>query len=165
MNAIEINEDFQNEVMEVLSKNMPEYVCGVVKERLDKADELEETVSAQSKTLDKTHEELKELRALKLSAAEVEHDRGVNHDDLVQLNAAKVEFERDKKVFELKTQLAAQETISGNTMKIMESLTRNTEYRKHVHGSKPVAVDGGGTGCGYVSQNEQHSESTTEGAD
>lgn len=164
MSKKELNNDMMKSLDKVLSEHMPEYVCGVVKDRLEAADAMEVELEETQGLLDRTKEELKKLRHLEGLQKSLEDGQ----EALRRLSAANAEehreFKRDKKVYELEQQLTAQQIIAKHATEVNLALTRNMEHRKSIFRDVITPVEGGNGGCGYVDR-QSVGETIIEGVD
>jgi hypothetical protein len=144
-----LTKKLQGEIGKVLKANMPEYVCGVVRDRLELCDHYEKQVDDQADKIDHLLKELKELKALKLCADNFKQDTHNLHVAQAELTHQQLDFDRNKKVFELEQELKAQQAITDNTMEIMRKLTRNTEYRRQFFKNEDIVDEGGVDSNGY----------------
>ncbi len=157
MSSEKLTKKLQKEVADVLKSNMPEYVCGVVKERLEEADRLEK----ENKRLTEENEEMtakiEELEALEIQQEKLDLREQEQQEASKNLQAERAEFERNKKVYELEQRLSAKEQVAMHVMEVNGNLTRNLDFRRTIFKSEDI-VDGG-----YTDQYGSHMGPSTTG--
>jgi len=144
--------EMEQDLLEAIKNHLPAQVCGLVKERLEEADRLEEEVSKLSTEAAEYFEELEVLRKLKLDADLLEKYKRELHADQAALKQSRYEWELAKEHYELEKQLEARNLIIQHVKEVNLNLTRNTIVRKSILGTEHIPVDGGDC-CGHV-QNE-----------
>ncbi len=131
--------DILKEFGEVLKKHLPEQTAGLLRERLDLCDELEKENAKQKGLLENYELQVANLRKErtelydKVKAFE-ERERDVQNKELWNTQE-QARLERDKlhlKETVLEIKLAEAEKRSDQTITLVNSLFRNTEYRREV---------------------------------
>lgn len=133
----------EQEIQEVIKKNLPQHVGETLKQRLEQADK----DATEVKTLKAQKEHLeKEIKALQ---TEIEQYRNFDiRNGLLDLREKEIETEkRDLEVEKLKYQLQSEKDKTTFSQNLAMGLVRNTEYKKTIFDSEnsgqPV-IDGQG---------------------
>ena len=137
-----------NEINEIIKKNLPQQVGEILQKELARIPQLEKDLLdaknayniAQSENRE-AQAELKQLKELKLEMEALRKER-----------ADIEERQRNLKVTLLEKDLAAAQSINTNSMEILKGLVRNTNFRKTVFGTEPIAIDGSQNCGGYVAK-------------
>lgn len=171
MSNEKLTKKLQGDITKVLKDHMPEYVCGVVKDRLEEADRMENELENVKAELEETDRAYKECMKLKLKADNlVEKERALDAREAL-LEAEKADFERNKTVYELEQQLKAAHSVTANTMEVMRNLTRNVDFRRNIFKTEDIVQPGytDQYGCHMGPQNTGYKansdETITESAD
>lgn len=142
MSEQKLSKKLHDDMVKLLKAEMPEHVCGFVKDRLAEADQMEKRIEEQDVTIAENAKELCALRDLKLKADKLEKLADDLSAQESQLTHERGLFERDRKVFELEQKLSAQTTVANNTMEVMRSLTRNVDFRRNVFKNEDIVNPG-----------------------
>lgn len=125
------------EILEILKKNLPQQVCGMVKDELEQMIDLRKENEHLKGLTERQAEDLEMYRKLDMDAKKVREEQERLDKGHRLLAKEKADFERDKKVFELTIKLQAEESKVSHTRGVLDSLVRNTVFRKTVYGSQP----------------------------
>lgn len=128
----------EEEFQAILKKNLPEHVCGIVKEELAKLEGLQKDLIAVSTKLDTVTADRDNLSKLELDAKAIKEGTNSLERDRKNLREEKAVFERDKLVFELEQKLLAEQRCTAHTMEVNSQLTRNVEYRKELYSTRAI---------------------------
>lgn len=148
----------EQEIKEVIAKNLPAHVGEVLKKRLSELEETERNHKALQELFVQKEKTISELNA-KLSEYSKYDDR---NSKLNIREAALEERERNIKIFELTTQLECEKEKTNLVNGLAHSLVRNTEYRKSIHNNSNIPVRDQYGNITTMMQNSNTTESITE---
>lgn len=122
--------DLQKEILESVNKHLPEQVAGVLKERLTTLEQIEidhQDLLKEYEILVSKYKDLKEKEDRFNNLDKIDLDlRNAN----TVLKKKEFEFENNKRIFELTTQLNAEKESKNFAQDLAMGLVRNTDYKK-----------------------------------
>jgi hypothetical protein len=118
----------EQEIKEIIAKNLPQHVGDVLKERLNKADKLEAEVDYLNKVLAEAREDIDVLKE-KLNK---ERNHTYSEDQLKTELFRVGERERKLEMEMLKLQLEESQKRADISTRLVETVFRSPVYRKHV---------------------------------
>ena len=118
----------EQEIKEIITKNLPQHVGDVLKERLNKADKLEKEVDYLNKVLAEAQKDIEHLK----EKLQEERNHTYSEQQLKTELFRVEERERKLEMEILKLKLEESEKRADISTKLVETVFRSPVYRKHV---------------------------------
>ena len=122
----------EQELQEVLKKNLPQHVGDTLKARLEQADKDEKTVKTLEGTISNLNKEISEFKDIIRKYQKLD-------ERYEALNSREKELETKERNLEIETlkyQLQSEKDKTAFSQKVASGLVRNTEYRKTIFDSE-----------------------------
>lgn len=149
----------EDDIKRAIDAELPAQLGQALRARLEQGDEARAQVKSLEIQLNATRVERDHERARRERAEAAL----VQHGELGKRELALAERERNATIFELKTQLAAQERLSGLMNDVLLGLVRNTEYRTVLTEQKNLVIPGS-NGCSTYTNIVTDTKTTTQEA-
>ncbi len=118
----------EQEIKDIIAKNLPQHVGDVLKERLNKADKLEKEVDYLNKVLTEAQKDIEHLKEKLQEERNHTYSEQQIKTELFRLE----ERERKLEMEILKLKLEESEKRADISTKLVETVFRSPVYRKHV---------------------------------
>jgi len=118
----------EQEIKDIISKNLPQHVGDVLKERLNKADKLEAEVDYLNRVLSEANKDISNFK----EKLEKERQHTYSEQQLKAEWSKLEERERNLEVEMLKLKLEESQKRADVSTKLVETVFRSPVYRKHV---------------------------------
>jgi predicted RNase H-like nuclease (RuvC/YqgF family) len=118
----------EQEIKDIIAKNLPQHVGDVLKERLNKADKLEAEVDYLNRVLSEANKDISNFK----EKLEKERQHTYSEQQLKAEWSKLEERERNLEVEMLKLKLEESQKRADVSTKLVETVFRSPVYRKHV---------------------------------